>query len=51
MANEKIKKIKKTWTLAPRTVELVEKWAKEEDRNENVIIDRLVQAAAEEAAI
>lgn len=46
----KVKKIKKTWTLEPETVRLVEQWAKEQKRNENAIIDRLVQEAAKNAA-
>jgi len=45
----KIKKIKKTWTLEPATVKIVERWAKEQKRNENAIIDRLVQEAAKKA--
>ena len=48
--DNKIKKIKKTWTLLPETVKAIERLAKLEQRNENVIIDRLVLAAAKQVA-
>ena len=50
MTKNKTKKIKKTWTLLPETVKLIEKWAREEARNENTIVDRLVKEAANQAA-
>ena len=46
--DNKTKKIKKTWTLLPETVEAIRKLAKLEQRNENVIIDRLVLKEAKE---
>jgi len=49
--DNKIKKIKKTWTLLPKTVKAIRELSKMEQRNENVIIDRLVLEAAKQAAI
>ncbi len=45
------KKIKKTWTLLPETVKAIREMAKLEQRNENVIIDRLVLKAAKDVLV
>lgn len=40
------KKIKKTYTLEPETVAIIERMAKDEKRNENSVVDRAVQLMA-----
>lgn len=41
------KKVKKTWTLDPKTVAIIEAKAKEDQRNENVTVDILIQNAVD----
>ena len=46
MANKKNQKIRKHLTLEPETVRIILEIAKKEKRNENTVVDILVQEAA-----
>jgi|GEM_PF-3227793 len=46
----KTTKIRKHYTLEPETVEIIKQIAKEEKRNENSVVDLLIQAAVKKEA-